>query len=111
MWEFWPISNPESAVAKVPRTGAVIAFCIGVLAFAGWILNVAWLRAMPPGSATLKPDTAVALCLGALSLWLAGSGRSRTRLLANVFGLFLAIIGTATVFEYFWGADLGIDSL
>ena len=92
--------------------GAAVAL-IGCGGLAGWSLDssVPFLRGQPP----IAPNTAAALVLAGAALWLllpkpAGAGKPR-RLAGRALAAVVLVVGLATVAEYLWGADLGIDRL
>jgi two-component sensor histidine kinase len=88
--------------------------CVGCMVLAGWALRVPWLRTVLPGYATMKPDTAGGFVLIGLALamlarpmgkpaWMTASAR----LAAGLVAAFMA----ATLLEYTFGKDLGINTL
>ena len=101
------VSGPASVQASMPRVALVCAGLTGVLALvalAGWVTGTAALRELVPGQIGVKANSAVGLLLVAVA-WLAGR-----RVGTVLAGLALAL-GAATLAEYVFGVDLGIDQL
>src|SRR6266496_4539768 len=104
----------EAFLIRLSKIGAVFTFLVGAIVLAGWALDLPWLKAAPFGvfrAVTVKPNTAICLCFLGISLRLAHSVPERGKLLARTLGLLVAAVGAATVVEYLFAADLGIDSL
>lgn len=96
--------------------GAVAIFA-ALLVLAGWAFDIQLLKSVLPGAATMKANTALGFLLSGLGLWLlatpsaaASTARTRTRLAASCAGL-VALLGTATLAQYLFGVDFGIDTL
>lgn len=79
----------------------------------GWILHIPSVTSIVPGSATMKPNTAIGFLLTGMALMLqARPGRSfRSVLIARICALSAAVIGALTLGQYLLGADLGIDGI
>jgi PAS domain S-box-containing protein len=86
---------------------------LGVSVILGWILHIPSVTSIIPGSATMKPNTAMGFLLTGMALMLqAHPGRSfRSVLIARICALSTAAIGALTLGQYLWGADLGIDGV
>ena len=92
---------------------ALAVACLGAAGLAGWALDVAALKSVLPGSATMKPNTAVGFALTGMSLAADGwrhrqPGWSRVRV---ALAAAVALLGVLTLAEYASGIDLGIDRL
>jgi diguanylate cyclase (GGDEF)-like protein/PAS domain S-box-containing protein len=90
---------------------AVVVLAIGVLL--GWAFDIAALKSVIPGLVTMKVNTALGLAFSAISLWLLLPGESRTRRgqIARFLAAVVVAIGLATLAEYAFGVNLGIDEL
>jgi len=82
---------------------------VGLVALAGWVLDVHFLRGPIPGEIDVKANTAIALALAGASLWLQARGRpgATARACAAIAGL----IGFLSLVQYLAGVNLGIDEL
>ncbi len=81
----------------------------------GWMLDIKVLRSPLPDGATMKPNAALCFILSGLGLFIfsrsANMALRRRGRIAWICSGFVAIIGTATLVEYLFSVDLGIDSL
>jgi PAS domain S-box-containing protein len=97
---------------------------VGSLVLVGWILDIATLKSVFPGLATMKGNTALAFLLAGVSLWLLQPDLSqsalrdpqstilhRRRRLAKCFACLVAVLGLLTLGEDLFDWDLGIDQL
>lgn len=92
---------------------AVLVSSLGLVVLAGWIFNVETLKSVLPGLVTMKANTAIGFILSGLSMALLASGReTRVRNGASlVTAGILFLLGAATMSEYVFGINLGIDQL
>jgi PAS domain S-box-containing protein/putative nucleotidyltransferase with HDIG domain len=96
-------------------TGA-IALAVGTLAtvaLAGWVLGIDALKSGVPGLVTMKANTAVCFLATAVALWTltrAGASAGSARV-ARLLALLVACVALATLGEYVFATDLGIDQL
>src|SRR5580700_4155060 len=95
------------------QVSALTAMGIGLLVMFGWAFHVGALLSIFPGHVTMKVNTALGLAFAGVSLWLLLPGEPRTRRsqVARFFALVVVLIGAATLIEYFFGLNLGIDQL
>ncbi|WP_119068097.1 sensor histidine kinase [Aggregatilinea lenta] len=84
---------------------------VGVLALAGWTLDVDTLKSVVPGWATMKVNTALCFVLIGGALWLLQGSTRRSSRLARLCAASAAIIGLASLGEYLLNVNLGIDEL
>jgi methyl-accepting chemotaxis protein len=98
---------------SVARAAGVVVSALGALVLLGWALDVAVLRSVVPGLATMKANTALGFLLAGAALWLQSpeSPQRRVRLGAQVCAGLVALLGVLTLAEYGSGWDLGIDQL
>src|SRR5471032_107306 len=100
------------------RAMGVAAAFVGCAVLVGWSVDLDVLKSVIPGSASMKPNTAIAFVLLGLALWLshrmspgdAAQVVTRRRA-AIVCATVAALIGMATLIEYVLRLDLGIDVL
>lgn len=99
-------------LALLARLPAILAACIGLTALAGWALDLPLLRSVIPGAVEMKANTAVCLVMSGLALLIlttqTPAALSRA---AQALALAVAAIGSATLSQYAFGWDLGIDEL
>jgi CHASE3 domain sensor protein len=93
-----------------PRIAGARAALAGALVLLGWALDVPLLRSLLPGAVQMKANAAVALCLSGSVLYLFDAAAPRARP-AQALALLVVAIGGATMFEYAFAANLGIDEL
>ncbi len=88
--------------------GVIMVVAAGVV-LVGWLAGSETVKSVSPGSSQMKPNTAIAFgCAGgSLLLLQARSGRR----LAQALSVLVALIGAATLTEYLFGWQLGIDQL
>lgn len=112
--------RPALAIARSPlvpnsliysQAAAGIAMFIGgVVLLGGWILDIAGLRSLLPGLATMKFNTAFALVSCGAALWLLRPDvYGLRRRIGQGFALAAAIIGALTLLEYAFAWNMGID--
>ena len=97
---------------------AGISMLVGGIVLVGWFLNVPSLKIVLPGLASMKANTAACLALCGVSLWLlgiAGSSQASLQKLPAIAARFVAsvplFVGLATLAEYLFHWNLGIDEL
>jgi len=99
-------------------TAGALAITVGVVVLLGWTFDVGVLKSVLPGKATMKPNTALAFVFCGVALVFVtlanrqpgGVQYAHRRVVLICSGL-VAIIGIATLSEYFFTLDLKIDSL
>jgi hypothetical protein len=113
------ISTPEPnarlfrALHVYCEVTAIMVVGLACVVLCGWALDHEILKTVVPGLVTMKANTAVALALCSVSLWLLlpeAAGISR-RAIAMLLGLTVALIGAATLCEYLFGVNLQIDQI
>jgi diguanylate cyclase (GGDEF)-like protein len=95
------------------RVGAVVVVAVGIAVVIGWFLNIALLKSVLPGLASMKVNTACSFLASGVALWIVhtcaqGSGSLR---LARTLSAIVAALGGLTLAEDLFGLDLGIDQL
>jgi len=104
-------AQAEAASLRVARVlGLLVALWAG-LVMSGWLWDVPLLRNPYPGSIDMKFNTALALvCLGgALALTATAEAPRWRRHSAKGLSLAVALFGGATLLQYSFAFDLGID--
>jgi PAS domain S-box-containing protein len=86
-----------------------ISLIVGLVVLVGWFTDVAEVKSVGPGLATMKFNTALCFVLSALALLTVACGRWREAGMA-VAGLSL-VVALATLAEYWLGLELRIDEL
>ena len=116
-------SRLMSLFKSISTVASMIVLAVGVTVLIGWIFNVTLLKSILPGLVTMKANTAAAFALIGISLWLLQLSSLPARLpqgeregkwkrrIANVFALFVVLVGMFTLIEYLSGWNLGIDQL
>ncbi len=94
------------------RLAATMTTLIGLAALAGWVFHIPVLTSVLPGAAQMTANTSVSLILcGASLLILADRVSAGLERLAQGFALAVMMIGAATLAEYVFAFQLGIDEL
>jgi PAS domain S-box-containing protein len=101
-------ANPQSGAALVAAASGASVAALGGLVVAGWLTVAVALVQVLPGFPPMQYNTALGFMIcGAALLCAALDLRRPTALLGGM----AAVIGLATLSEYFFRADLGIDDL
>jgi diguanylate cyclase (GGDEF)-like protein/PAS domain S-box-containing protein len=92
---------------------AIASVALGSMVLCGWTFRFTPLNSVLQGLVTVKANTALALVLSGISLWLLIPRESspRRRSIAFVFAFLVGMIGLGTFCEYLFGLNLGIDQL
>ena len=99
-------------VARLVRLAAVLTAALGVIVLAGWAFGLPLLRSVLPGAVEMVANTAVGLVLAGCALFVLGDRPSPPlQRLAQALALAVAALGLATLGEYLFGWQLGIDEL
>jgi PAS domain S-box-containing protein len=100
------------------RVACAAAVFVGAAVLVGWALDIAILTSVAPGYVTMKPNTAICFILSGVSLWLLRSPPGVVpgvdaphRRAAHIGAGLVTLVGLATLSEYVFGVDLGIDDL
>ena len=106
-------STPETRCRSLSRILAGAIAILGALVLVGWALDVPLLKGVLPGLATMKPNTALCFILGGVALGLpVGPPDSMAgRRIARLCGALVLLIGVATLAEYLFRVDVGLDAL
>jgi signal transduction histidine kinase len=111
------MSDSETRRFKLLRRycegSAIAVTAMACVVLYGWAFRVERLMSVFPGLVTMKVNTALGLGFSGISAWLQLPGKflPRTRSSARFFALLVVLIGAATLVEYAFGANLGIDQL
>ena len=104
-----PIPVPRSSMA---RAAGAVNVLLGLLVLAGWAFEIPVLKSLLHGAVQMKANAAVGLVLAGGALFIFG-GRAAQRLqgLALAMALAVTALGLATLGQYAFGWNLGIDEL
>src|SRR5262245_38892943 len=96
---------------RIARGCASLAFVLGAVGLAGWILNNDLLKRVHPSLVAMKVNVALCLMAAGVALFLLGdrSAAGFKRRLAQVLAFLVAVAGILTLSEHLFGVDLGID--
>lgn len=98
--------------AAPARLAATITTLTGLATLAGWVFHLPALARVLPGAAEMTANTSLCLILcGASLLILADRVSARLERLAQCFAIVAMTIGAATLVEYVFGLQLGVDEL
>ncbi len=95
------------------RAGAFLIIAIGVSVILGWFMDIALLKSVLPGLATMKMNTALGFLAAGVSLWLIyfSPPGSRSVYAARALAIFLSMLGAITLAQDLFNLHLGIDEL
>lgn len=94
------------------RVASLLVIVVGALVILGWALDLAALKTILPGLASMKANTALAFIFAGTSLLVSGELATRARKwVSQACAMVTALIGFATVTEHLLGWNLGIDNL
>jgi PAS domain S-box-containing protein len=94
------------------RTIGLILVSLGCIVLVGWQFNIAELKSILPGLATMKANTAIGFLFAGLALLLENKQTTRSRLFViRMSAGIVALLGLFTLGEYIFDTNLGIDQL
>jgi PAS domain S-box-containing protein len=93
-------------LARVPDGAGWTVAAVGLLAMTGWAFDVAALKSVVPGLATMKFNTALCFMLAGAALAL-----RRRRALRLAGAAAVGLVAGLSLIEYLTGAGVGIDQL
>ena len=99
---------------RIARLCGLAVVVLGLCVLVGWAGDFRPLMTLLPGLVAMKPNTAVALCLGGLSLFLSSQPpdeRRRRRSASTLLAALMAAIGALTLAEYALNVNFGLDEL
>jgi PAS domain S-box-containing protein len=98
--------------AAPARAAAAFSILVGVVCLAGWGFGFQALTSVLPGAAEMKVNTALAAVLcGAALMILADLASKKLERTAQALSTAVLLLGLATLAEYSFGWNLGIDEL
>ena len=109
------MSEPNARLFKSLRlycqVTAIAVMALGCVVLYGWARGIEPLKTVFPGMVTMKVNTAVSLVCSGAALWLLLPAKPPTpkRYVARFLAFVVALIAAATLTEYFFGLNLGID--
>ena len=102
--------DAATMVALFVRLAAALTAAIGVIVLVGWVFSLPLLKSVLPGAVEMKANTAVGLVLAGCALFIFGDRPSPPlQRLAQASALAVGALGLATLGEYLFGWQLGID--
>lgn len=104
-------SGGDELASRVGRVAAAVVAVVGLLGLASWIFGYATATGAGLGLATMKANTALCFVLSAIALALVGMERPAWRVLGRVFSAAVLAIAAATLAQYLFGIESGLDQL
>jgi len=95
----------------VASAAAIIAMSVGTLVLVGWAFDADVLKSLHPAFASMKPNTAIALLISGVALWVRRHDSTPIGVVGRVSAVIVLLIAVATLVEYAGGLDLHIDQL
>ncbi len=108
MKPIWAWGGPAETAPARWAAAAVIA--LGGAVIAAWFIDIAALKSVGIGAATMKFNTALSFVLSGVALW-AASLQAKMRAPGGFAAAAAAAIGVATLAEYVFDFRLGIDEI
>ena len=111
------MSDPNPRLFHVLRkyceASAIAAAVVGAAVLCDWAFHIRLLESLIPGLVAMKANTALGLIFSGMSLWLLlpEESNARTRHIARLIALPAMLVGAATLCEYRFRVNLGIDQL
>jgi len=95
---------------SLPKLSAAATAILALIVLGGWTFSVPLLKSLLPGAVEMKANTAMGLLSAAASLFILSNRPSLSMLrLSQALALAVVILGLATLGEYLFKWDLGID--
>ncbi len=103
----------HAALKTASSAAAALVIAFGAIGIAGWLLDRPSLQSLRPEWPAMRPNTALGLVLGGVSLLLlAPTGARGTRRAVGLVAAALVLtLGTVTTAQWGLGRDLGIDGV
>ena len=100
-------------VTFAPQVASVLSIFTACLVLLGWELDIVSLRNVLPGQPQMVPNTALALILASISLWLSRTEEvvERRGQAALLCAGAVMLVSLLTLCEYLLRLDLGIDQV
>jgi PAS domain S-box-containing protein len=101
---------PAADTGRMPLIAAVVVFATSLASLLGWVLRIPRLASWIPDSGSMKPNTAAALAVAAVSLGLLARRPTGMRVrLAKALAALVVTVGVFTLLEYVFHLNTGID--
>jgi signal transduction histidine kinase/DNA-binding NarL/FixJ family response regulator len=106
------LNKPRPFGLVLVRSIAAAAGMLGLAALLGWLFSVPLLKSILPGAVEMKANTAVCFVLSAIALIIFSERRSPVvQYIGQACAVLIAVVGLATMGQYAFGWQLGIDEL
>lgn len=105
--------NPQAVrrFTRFSRVAGLLLVGAGLAVLAGWWWGVPLLTGVVPGLRTMKANAAIAFVLSGAALLLSQRPDRARRRVAQWLSWVVVALGAASLAEYVWSVDLGIDHL
>ncbi|HEX4853369.1 GGDEF domain-containing protein [Arenimonas sp.] len=106
-------SNPRvvAGFRRVAIGAALFSMAVSAMVLLGWWLDSEAMKSVLPGQATMKINTAIGVGTCGLALLACQWPRTRGGPASGLLSLSVLALGLATMAQFAWGIDLGIDTL
>ena len=102
-------NNSKLSFNTLPIYAGIITATVGFLVLIGWQFDIAILKTVIPGTVSMKPNAAVGFLIAGFSLFFLQRSGLINYAVVRFCSLVILILGFLTLFEYFFGLNLGID--
>ncbi len=98
--------------SRLVIVAGVLSATLGAMVLAGWMLDIGRLKTVLHHAVEMKANAAVGLVMAGTALALSGGRTARSLdVPARILGMLVAALGLATLSQYVFAWDLGIDEL
>lgn len=107
------VANPRAVAGfrRVAIGAGLFTLAVSAMVLLGWWLGSEAMKAVLPGQATMKINTAIGLGACGLALLACQWPGLRIGVAAGPLSLLVTVLGLATMAQFIWGIDLGIDTI
>lgn len=108
---FMTEERTQATKEQLVRGLGLLVLATGILVLLGWALDLRALKSVVPGAVEMKANTGLALALVGFGLVLAAGAVPKRLRHAQLLGAAVSLLALATLSQYVFGIDLGIDEL
>lgn len=104
-----PTAAPPARPSRVTTLASIIVMAMAALVLLGWAFDWSWATRIHPSLPSMKVNTALCLLFAGFGLWRHPRGRKDRA--GTVAACVVIALSAATLAQYLFGIDLGIDQL
>jgi len=107
------LKPPGKYTVTIPKFAGIITVVIACFAIIGWILNISFLKSLPPASPDMKFTTAICFAMAGINLYILGSAspvKKNVVIAGSICTWIILVIGTWTIFQYFFNRSYFLET-